>query len=102
VFALGTMSLHFGIVTIGLYLLMGVAQGWTSATMMPIVQNRARPSEQASIIAVAKMAAQILYIPSVWLIGIAADVKLEYSMLMTLLIFVPISVPILVKLRREE
>lgn len=99
---LGVMSIHFSIVTIWLYLLMGVTQGWTNAAMLPLVQNRVSPSEQTSIISVAKVVAQFIYIPTVWLIGLAADIKLEYSMLMTLVIFLPISIPIIAKLRAES
>jgi hypothetical protein len=42
-----------------------------------------------------------LYVPAVWIIGVAADVNTIYSMLATLFIFVPLSLPIIVKLRRE-
>ncbi|MDR1032587.1 MAG: MFS transporter [Candidatus Nomurabacteria bacterium] len=100
--SLGTMSLHFGLTTIWLYLLMGIAQGWVSATMLPLVQHHAKPSEQTSVVSIARVAAQLLYIPAVWLIGVAADIKIEYSMLATLAIFVPLGIPILVKLRREK
>jgi len=99
--SLGVMSIHFSIATVWLYLLMGVTQGWTSATMLPLVQRHIKPSEQTSVISVAKVIAQFLYIPAVWLIGFAADIKTEYSMLATLIIFVPLSLPILFKLRRE-
>ena len=100
--SLGIMSIHFSLATVGFYLLMGVTQGWTSATMLPLVQDRVSPTEQTSIISVAKVAEQILYIPAVWLIGVAADIKLEYSMMMTLIIFIPLSIPILIKLFRES
>lgn len=100
--SLGVLSIHFSLATLWLYLLMGVTQGWTSATMLPLVQAHAKPSEQTSVISLARVIAQLLYIPSVWIIGIAADIKTEYSMLATLLIFVPLGVAIIVKLRREE
>jgi MFS family permease len=100
-FSLSVMSLHFSIVTVWLYLLMGAVQGWTSATMMPLVQQHVKPSEQTSIVAFAKLIARLIYIPAVWTIGVAADIKLEYSLLATLLIFVPLSIPILIKLKKE-
>ncbi|MDR1300549.1 MAG: MFS transporter [Candidatus Nomurabacteria bacterium] len=95
------MLAHFGMATVWLYSLMGLAQGWTSAAMMPLVQQHAHASEQTSIVSAAKVIAQLLYIPSVWLIGVATDIKTEYSMLATLLIFLPLSLPILIKLRKE-
>jgi hypothetical protein len=100
--SLGIMSVHFSMVTVWLYLLMGVTQGWTSATMLPLVQAHTKPSEQTSVVSLARVVAQLLYIPAVWLIGAAADVKVEYSMLATLMIFVPLSIPVLIKLRRGE
>jgi len=102
VVGLGVMSIHFSIWTIWLYAVMGAVQGWTSATMLPIVQNHAKPSEQNSVVAFARVVARLLFIPSSWIIGVVADIKLEYSMLATLLIFIPLSVPILIKLRREN
>lgn len=102
IFGLGIMSLHFSIVTVWLYLLMGVVQGWSSAAMPPLMQNHAKASEQTSVISTANVVSQLLYIPAVWLIGVAADIKLECSMLATLLIFVPLSIPITIKLKRES
>jgi MFS family permease len=100
--SLGIMSIHFSIATVWLYLLIGFAQGWTSATMMPLVQQHIEPSEQTSIVSFAKVVAQLLYIPAVWIIGVAADIRVEYSMLATLLLFVPLSIPIIIKLKRES
>lgn len=102
VVGLGVMSIHFSIMTIWFYLLAGVAQGWTSASMMPMVQKYAEPSEQTSVVSLASVVSSLLYIPAVWLIGVAADVQTTYSMLATLVIFVPLSIPILLKLKRES
>ncbi len=98
---LGIMSVWFNIATVWLYLLMGVAQGWTSATMLPLVQQHAKSAEQTSVISVARVVAKFLYIPAVWLIGVAADIRTEYSMLATLIIFIPLSIPIILRLRKE-
>jgi MFS family permease len=98
--ALGVMLIHFSLATVWLYALMGVAQGWTSATMMPLVQRYAKSTEQTSVVSIARVVAQFLYIPAVWIIGMVADIKTEYSMLATLVIFIPLAVPILFKLRK--
>lgn len=102
VVSLGAMSISFNIVTVWLYLVMGLVQGWTSATMLPMVQQRVSAAEQTSVISVAKVVARFLYIPAVWLIGVAADMQTEYSLLATLVIFVPLSVPIVLKLKKEK
>jgi hypothetical protein len=100
--SLGVMSIYFGMATIWLFALFGITRGWTAAAMMPLVQHHAKSSEQTSVISLTRVVAQLLYIPSVWIIGIAADIKTEYSMLATLIIFVPLGLPILIKLRKEN
>ena len=97
----GALSIHLSIWTIWLYGLTGLCWGYSSAALMPMILEKSKPSEHTSVISLAKVVGQLLYIPTVWLVGIAADIKLEYSMLATLLIFIPLAVPILVKLRRE-
>ena len=98
----GVMSLHFSLTTVWLYLIMGVVQGWSKATMTPLVLKDTTPSEQNSILALAATISRLLYVPSVWLIGLAADIKLEYSLLATFAIFIPLAIPVLLKLRKEK
>ncbi len=94
------MALNLNIVTVWLYGLMGVTQGWTAATMTPMVQRHAKPSEQTSVLSITKMLAQLLYIPAVWVIGLAADVGLTFGLLATLAIFLPLGLISIKKLTK--
>ena len=94
------IGIDLNAVTIWFYLLLGITQGWTGATLMPQVQKHADPSEQTSVISFAKVVAQLIYVPAVWAIGLVADWQLNYSALMTLTIFLPAGIIILTKLKR--
>jgi len=87
--------------TIGFYLLMGVVCGWTGATLLPLVQEQTSPSEQTTVISLAKVMGQTLYIPASLLIGWAADFRIRYAALATLAIFLPLGLIILRRLQRE-
>lgn len=89
------LTIQINIWTVGFYLLMGVVQGWTGATLMPRVQQYVPASEQTSVISFAKVIAQALYVPAVYLIGLAADVRLNYAATATLAIFLPLGLLIL-------
>ena len=94
------IGIDLNAVTIWFYLLLGITQGWTGATLMPQIQKHVDPSEQTSVVSFAKVIAQLIYIPAVWAIGLAADWQLNYSALMTLAIFLPAGIIILTKLKR--
>ncbi|MCR4753283.1 MAG: MFS transporter [Candidatus Saccharibacteria bacterium] len=100
-FASTIMYLNLNTVTICLYACFGLAQGWSSATMMPLVKEQTRAAEQSSVESLARVIAQLLYIVAVWAINRAADIRLEYSLLATMAIFVPLAIPIVLKLRKE-
>ncbi len=95
------MGLHLSLATVWLYGAMGVIQGWTAATLTPMVQKYAKPSEQTSILSVTKTLSQLLYIPVVWIIGYVADIKLEYGLFATLIIFLPLGLIIIKKLKQD-
>lgn len=97
--SMGVMSINLNIVTVWFYTLMGIVQGWTGATLMPIVQRYVKPSEQTSVLSLTKAAASLLYIPAVWAIGRVADINLEYGLLATLVIFVPLSLIVIKNLK---
>lgn len=95
------MFINLNIITVCLYALFGIAQGWCSATMMPLVKEHVLATEQSSIESFARVAAQLLYIGAVWIINCAADIELRYALLATIAIFVPLAIPITFKLRNE-
>ena len=47
------------------------------------------------------MVSQLLYLGAVWAINRAADIELRYALLATVVIFVPLAIPIALKLRKE-
>lgn len=95
------MYAHLNIVTVFLYGAFGLANGWTSATMMPLIKEKVEASEQSSIESLARVIAQILYVITIWIINCAADVETHYALLATVSIFIPLAIPIAIKLRKE-
>jgi len=101
VISMGTISISLNIVTVWLYLLMGIAQGWTSATFSPMVQRYAKPEEQTSILSFTNMAGKLIYVPVITLSGWVADFDLRFAALVTLATFGILGSCLLVKLLRE-
>ena len=101
IISMGTISLSLNILTIWIYLLMGVSQGWTSATFSPMVQEYAKSDEQTSILSFASTVGKFIYIPTIWLTGVVADLDLRYAPFVTLVIFGTLGSIVLVKLLRE-
>lgn len=92
VLGLSVISIHLSLATVWLYTLIGIAQGWTSATLLPMVQAEAPESQQASIVSITRSAAQLLYIPLVWFVGYAGNFDIRYSMIATIVVFLPMIV----------
>jgi len=99
--SMSILTVRINLWTIGSYLLMGIVCGWTGATLMPLVQEEAPPAEQTTVISLAKVMGQILYIPASLAIGWAADFAVRYAALATLMIFLPLGLIILCQLQRE-
>jgi MFS family permease len=92
VIGLSVMSIHVSLSTVWLYILIGIAQGWASATLLPMVQAEAPDSQQASVVSITRSAAQLLYIPLVWLVSYAGNFDIRYSMIATIVVFLPMTV----------
>lgn len=95
------MFCNLNIVTVCLYVCFGLAQGWSATTMMPLIKEQVKAAEQSSVESLARVIAQALYIGAVWAINRAADIDVRYALLATVLIFVPLAIPIVCKLRKE-
>lgn len=87
--SMGIIGTHLSIITVWLYLLMGVVQGWTGSTLIPLVQHYARPEEQTSVISLAGIVGRLVYIPTSLLVGWVGDLHLASTPLVVLLCFVP-------------
>ncbi len=96
------MFLSLNIATVWLYVVFGMVQGWTSATMMPRVKEYVAPEEQASVESFARVCSQSFYIISVWLINRAADIDPKNAIATTILIFLPLAIPVAIRLKRER
>ncbi len=101
VISMSLLGWRLNIFTIGVYLLMGIVQGWTGATLMPLVQRYASADRQTSVISLAQTVARLVYIPATWLVGWAADIRLQFAPLATVCIFLPFGLMILYGLRKE-
>lgn len=95
------MFFDLNMVTICLYACFGLAQGWSATTMMPLIKEHVRAAEQSSVESLARVVAQLLYIGAVWAINRAADLDVRYALLATVVIFVPLAIPIAAKLCKE-
>lgn len=98
----GIMFCSLNIVTIWLYAVFGITQGWVSASSMPIIKEHVAPEEQATIESFARCCSQLLYIGAVWVVNRAADFDVRYALIATVAIFLPLSIPAILKLRRES
>lgn len=95
------MLVDLNMFTICLYACFGIAQGWSATTMMPLIKEHVRAAEQSSIESLARVVAQLFYIGAVWGINRAADIETSYALLATAVIFVPLAIPIALKLRKD-
>lgn len=96
------LSLSVSLATIGLYAGFGFARGWYTATLTPMVQRHTPQDIQATVLSVAGSVAQIVYIPTSWLLGILADVSLRLSVLGSLAIYAPAFIWVIIMTRRYE
>ena len=99
---LSAITFKLNALTVWCYLLASVAQGWTGASALPLVQQEVAPSEQTSVVSLAKVLGQLVYIPAVWLIGLAADINLQYAAAATILLFIPAGLCMVRCVRKES
>ena len=97
-----TMFINLNLVTVWLYGLMGIVQGWSSSTLTPMVQRYVKPSEQTSVISLMKVFSDTLFIPTTWITGLVADIKLEYSLLATVAMFLPLGLIVIRQLKTTK
>ena len=100
--AASIMYAKVSVLTLGLYVFFGMAQGWTRVIMMPNLKVHVDERQQVTVESVAKVFSQLSYIISVWVIGWAADFDLKYAALATILLFVPFAIPIALRLKHQE
>lgn len=100
--ASSTMFVSLNIFTVWLYGVFGMARGWVSATSMPRLKNYVEDKEVRTMVeSFARVCSQFLYIGAVWVINRAADIELKYALLATVVVFLPLALPVMIALKRE-
>lgn len=99
--SMSIIGIHLNIITIWFYLLMGVVQGWTGATLIPLVQHYTCPEEQTSVISLTSIVGRLVYIPTSLLVGWVGDWQLARTPLVVLLCFAPVGLFLTFHLARE-
>ncbi len=99
--SMGVMSWRVNLWTIWTYLFMGIIQGWSGATLAPLVQRYARPEEQTSVVSLASTIGRIIYIPTLFIVGWVADFRLTLVPPAVFVMFVPLGIGLIVLLSRE-
>lgn len=102
ILSMGVMSWNLNLVTIWFYLLMGIVQGWTGSTLLPLVQRYALPEEQTTVISLAHVFSRLVYIPVSFVIGWIAGINLSLTPLANLTIFAILGVYVLLLLRLRD
>lgn len=102
IIALSFMSIDLSIFTIWLYSLMGLAQGWISATLMPSVQEISPDDMQAIVISVTSTMSQIIYACLLPIVSLVGNIDIRLTMVATIVIFLPMVITTACKLRKFE
>ncbi len=102
VVSMTTLFISINEFTIWIYLLNGITQGWTGATLIHRIHTRASAKEQTSVASIAKVFSQMFYVPVVWIVGVAADIEVRYACLATIVIFIPLGLLVLKSLKEPR
>ncbi len=102
IISMGIMSWNLNIVTIWFYLLMGVVQGWTGSSLLPLVQRYVAPEEQTTVVSLTHVISRLVYIPASLALGWATDISLKSAPLVNLAIFTVLGIYVLSLLRPKE
>ena len=97
------MFTSLNILTVWLYGLFGMTRGWVSATSMPRLKNYIEnEAAQTTVESFARVCSQFLYVVTVYVINWAADIELKYALFATVVIFLPLALPVIIALKREN
>ena len=96
--SMGVLSWNLNILTIWVYLLMGVVQGWTGASLLPLVQRYVVPEEQTTVISLPHVFSRLVFIPATFLIRWVGDIDLILTPLVNLMFFAVLGTIVLILL----
>jgi MFS family permease len=100
--ALIGMSLSLNLVTVWLFVGLGLARGWTSALIPAIVQQSAPETMGSTAMSLAKNIERLLYIPTVYIVGWVFDISVAGGMMTALVIYVPLAAVVAWKIQTFE
>lgn len=101
-FWMSILVIHTNILTIWIFVLNGLVVGLVSGSMITPLQENAKEENQTSIMSIASTGARLLYIPLVYIINYLGNLKLQLAFVGMIIIFIPISFYIIVKLIKCE
>lgn len=102
ILVLAIMSLSLSIFTVWLYALIGLAYGWNSSVLLPMIQDEIPANIQATALSVTDTFSRMVYVPLVWLVGFAGNSDVRLSMVATIIIFLPLILLTAKKLKNLE
>lgn len=101
-FWMSILVINTNIFTIWIFVLNGLVVGLVSGSMITPLQENAKEENQTSVMSIASTGARLLYIPLVYIINYLGNIKLQLAFVGMIIIFIPISLYVIVKLIKCE
>lgn len=101
-FWMSILVINTNIFTIWVFVLNGLVVGLVSGSMITPLQENTKEENQTSVMSIASTGARLLYIPLVYIVNYLGNVKLQLAFVGMIIIFIPISLYIIVKLNKCE
>ena len=99
---MSVLIINTNIFTIWVFVLNGLVQGLISGSLVTPLQEKTKEEYQASVISIASTGARLLYIPLVFIINYLGNIKPQLALIGMIVIFIPISLYVIIKLRKNE
>jgi len=96
---LGVVLLRLNIFTVWFFTLTGIAQGYSQAALAPELQEETPDAMQTSVMSAASTLCRLVYMPAVSLANALANDNPRVVFAVTLLLFLPLSVPVCILLK---
>lgn len=96
------LIIDVNIVTVWVFAFNGLAQGFTSGSLMPSIQAEIKDEFQTTAVSVASTASRLFYIPLVYVLNLMANDKPQMALIGNLAIFLPLGLITYIQLRKME
>ncbi len=101
-FWMSILVINTNIFTIWVFVLNGLVVGLVSGSMITPLQENTKEENQTSVMSIASTGARLLYIPLVYIINYLGNIKLQLAFVGMIIIFIPISLYVILKLNKCE